>query len=129
MGFKEFNENNVKYPGGVYISVDLTPDSIARINQYINAYLPDLEKNSSLHCTLIYSAVPSNDEPKMEEYKASGKFHQFNLFGPNNDTLVAEIKCPKLTQRNQKLVREHGYKSDYGTYRSHVTFGYHYKGE
>jgi len=129
LSFKKYikESNDVKYPNGIYISVDLTSRSKLKVEEYIERYLPDLDKNSSLHCTLIYSAVATDVVPVTEKYKCKGKYKHFSLFGPSGDTLVVEVDAPVLTNRNKKLVKDYGYRSDYGDYKSHVTFGYHYK--
>ena len=118
----------VKYASGVYISVNLTSESKEKLNAYYNAYLSEYMQNSSLHCTLIYSAKPHNTSPVLERYKTPGLFEKFSKFGPDGDTLVLEIKCPKLTRRNAILTKENGFISDW-EYHPHVTIAYEYNGD
>lgn len=120
MGFKDYS----KYKDGVYISVDIDSFSTENINKYIEDNLKDVEHNTSLHCTLIYSKKPLNRDVKNEEYEAIGTFKKFSLLGPNSDVLVIELDCDKLTQRNKELVEEYDFVSDFGEYKPHITLAY-----
>jgi hypothetical protein len=122
---EEQEENNgIFYPGGVYISVKLSEETEKAVNEYQEKYLKGQKINEELHCTLIYSKKPYVDEIEAMEYTAVGTFKEFNLFGPEEDTLVVEINSQDLTRRNTELVEEYRFISDFGEYKSHVTLSY-----
>ncbi len=127
MSFSTYNKNLNKFPGGVYISVKMTSTSYQKLLQYKNAYLPEIKFNEDQHCTLIYSKKPLNISPILPQYSCKVSFKGFSLFGPNKDTLVAEVKSAKLTYRNKKLVQDYGFVSDYSEYKPHFTLGYEAK--
>ena len=130
--FKEFileqeeteESDEIHFPGGVYISVKLAPETEAAVKEYQEKYLKGQKINESLHCTLIYSKKPQVDNIEPASYSATGTFQEFNLFGPDSDTLVVEINSPDLTRRNEELVQEYKFVSDFGEYKSHVTLSY-----
>jgi len=126
----EIEENEITFPGGVYISA--IPDEITseKIKEYQEKYLKgqDIVDIDSLHCTLIYSKKPYVDNIEPEEYTAIGTFQEFNLFGPNKDTLVVEINSQDLRRRNEELVEKYGFISDFDEYKSHVTLSYNADG-
>jgi len=134
--FKEYileieeQENEITFPGGVYISVKLSEETTNLVFEYQEKYLKgrDIVDIDSLHCTLIYSKKPHVDNIEPEEYTAIGTFQEFNLFGPNKDTLVAEINSQDLRRRNEELVEKYGFISDFDEYKSHVTLSYNADG-
>jgi hypothetical protein len=129
--FKEYiseeenkDEQEIHYPGGVYISVKLSEETEELVKEYQNKYLKGQDINEELHCTLIYSKKPHVDEIEPAEYTAVGTFKEFNLFGEDKDTLVVEINSQDLLRRNEELVKEHKFISDFDEYKSHVTLSY-----
>lgn len=112
------------YPGGVYISVK--PDDITQkaIMEYQEKYLKQFELNTELHCTLIYSKKPYEDEIIPESYTALASFSSFELFGPENDTLVIKLNSEDLKRRNEDLTKKYGFISDYDEYKPHITLAY-----
>ena len=125
---KEIN-TEVTYPKGVYIACKLSEVTEASIKEYQEKYLKGQDINEDLHCTLIYSQKPHVDEIEASEYKAVGTFNQFNLFGPDNNVLVLEIQSEDMIRRNEALVDEYGFISDYDEYKPHITLSYEFKGE
>jgi len=117
------------YPAGVYIAV--SPDEVTAkaITEFQEKYLKGQDINEELHCTLIYSKEPYKEEIEPESYNAVGTFKGFNLFGPENDTLVIEVESQDLTNRNAKLVEKYGFISDFDEYRSHITLSYKFTGD
>jgi len=120
-------DTEIQFPGGVYISVK--PDDItsSKITEYQEKYLKGQEINSNLHCTLIYSKKPQVDDIQAEDYTALGTFQEFNLFGPEQDTLVVEINSQDLTRRNAELTEKYNFISDFDEYKSHITLSYNAK--
>jgi len=81
-------------------------------------------KNSELHCTLIYSKKPHKNKINSEDYKITAKFKGYEYFGENKDTLVVLLESEELINRNKFLVKEYGFISDFETYTPHVTLSY-----
>ena len=121
---EETEIEEVQYPGGVYISVKLSEETEKAVKDYQEKYLKQHKINEELHCTLIYSQKPYVDEIEPASYSATGTFQEFSLFGEKEDTLVVEINSQDLARRNEELVDEHGFISDFGEYKSHVTLSY-----
>ena len=126
---EESEENTeIHFPNGVYIAV--TPDeaTINAIKEYQKKYLKQHKINEELHCTLIYSQKPHVDEIESNSYQATATFNQFELFGPKSNILVIELISKELEARNNKLVQEHGFISDYNEYKPHITLAYDVEG-
>jgi hypothetical protein len=117
-------EIEITYPGGVYISVKLSEETELAVQEYQAKYLKGQKINEKLHCTLIYSKRPQVEEIQPGEYQAIGTFQEFNLFGPDEDTLVVEINSQDLLRRNEELTQEYKFISDYDEYKSHITLSY-----
>ena len=132
ISFKEFmnedeeSEENleVHYEGGVYIACNLAEESRIVFEEYQKQFLKTATVNEELHCTLIYSQKPHVDEIEPESYKAIATFGSFELFGPKEDTLVVTLISEDLIRRNERLVDEHGFISDYDEYKPHITLAY-----
>lgn len=124
MNFKETLLEQVIFPEGVYISLSMTSESSEKVKEYCRRVLPDMKLNEHQHLTLIFSKKPSNEMPILKQYKTRVKFKGFSLFGPNKDTLVAEVESVKLVDRNKELVKKYNYVSDYDEYKPHFTLGY-----
>jgi hypothetical protein len=121
---QEKMENEIHFPGGVYISVKLSEDTQKAVREYQEKYLKGHKINEELHCTLIYSKKPYVDDIEPKDYTAIGTFQEFSLFGLKEDTLVAEINSQDLTRRNAELTEEYGFISDFDEYKSHITLSY-----
>jgi len=121
------DDEKINYPGGVYISVKMTEESQIALNEYTSKYLKDAELNEELHCTLIYSKKEQKEEIEPKIYNVTGTFLNFSKFGEDKDTLVAELNCPDLVERNKELVKEYGFISDYDEYKPHFTISYNAK--
>jgi 2'-5' RNA ligase len=130
--FKEFvfendnesEDNTIHYPEGVYIACKLSEESEKAVREYQEKYLKQFEINEELHCTLIYSKKPQVDEIIPSSYQATCTFNQFELFGPKSDTLVIELISNEMIRRNEELVKEHKFVSDYSEYKPHITLSY-----
>ena len=48
-------DDEIHYPGGVYVSVKMREESTIALKAYMDKYLPGLQHNEDQHCTLIYS--------------------------------------------------------------------------
>ncbi len=121
---KEAIKRSMKYPDGVYISIEIDPETIKNIYNYMDKHLPDLKKHEDMHVTIIYSTKPMNKEIKTEEYTAEATFKNFNLFGKDDKYIVAELKCSDLDDRNEKLTDQYGFVSDFDEYKPHFTFSF-----
>ena len=117
-------QGNILYKNGVYIATKLSKESEYKIKEYQEKYLSQYDCNNELHCTLIYSKKPLNKDVLTKEYKYKGIFKDFQLFGPENDTLVIELNSPEMTKRNNELKDEYGFISDFSDYKPHVTLSY-----
>lgn len=115
---------NERYPGGVYIAMKPTPKTLSKIEDYIKTNLKDVETNKDIHCTLIYSQKKLKGNVVTMKHIAEGSFAGFELFGPNKDTLVIKLDSPDLIRRNDALVKQYDFISDYEEYRPHVTLAY-----
>ena len=124
---EETEEEETFYKDGVYISVKMTEESSTKILEYLEKYLPDVEHNEEQHCTLIYSKKEQKEEILPEEYTALAMPKQFSKFGENLETLVVEITCDQLVNRNLQLVNEYGFISDFEEYKPHFTLAYNCK--
>lgn len=113
------------YPKGVYVSVKMAEESIIALEKYMKEYIPELiEDLSTQHCTIIYSKNEQKTEVKTKDYTAIGTFLHFSKFGDDKNILVAEIMCPELEIRNQELVKEYKFVSDFEEYKPHFTLSY-----
>ena len=128
MEFKELIKEQTEYKAGVYVATNLTKETEKKILEYQKANLGDADLNTDIHCTLIYSKKPLKGEVKTKSYTYTGTFKGFALFGPEQDTLVIEVECPEMVERNAELVKEYGFISDYDEYKPHVTLSYGAKG-
>lgn len=117
-------EEEVMYPKGVYMCVDMVEESTIALKSYMEKYIPDLEHNEEQHCTLVYSKKEQKEEIETKEYQAIGTFVKFSKFGPEGNVLVAEIECDMLVDRNDELVEEYEFISDYDEYKPHFTLSY-----
>ncbi len=122
-------EEEIFYPGGVYISVNMEEESLIAISNYMDKYLPnhDTINLENMHCTLIYSKKPYKEEIIPKEYKSIGTFLKFTKFGEKEDVLVAELDCEAMVTRNKELVEEHDFISDFEEYKPHFTLSYNAK--
>ncbi len=112
------------YPDGVYISVEVSEETKKNIHGYMDKHLHGFKKHDDIHCTIIYSNKPMDVNIKTEEYTTEATFEKFSLFGEEKNTLVMEINCPKLQERNKELMKEYGFVSDFPEYLTHVTLSY-----
>jgi len=112
------------YPEGVYISVKLSEETETLVKEYQEKYLKGQDINEELHCTLIYSKKPHVEEIEPGEYTAIGTFQEFSLFGPDENILVVEVNSQDLFRRNEELVQEYKFISDFDEYKSHITLSY-----
>lgn len=109
---------------GVYISVDMKKESYNKVKSWMEKNIPNAEQNHKQHCTIIYSKGEYEMDVPLESYIAQATFKNFALFGPEKNILVAQIDCPKLTERNKKLTDEFGFVSDFPDYKPHFTLAY-----
>jgi len=120
--FKDIiNEN---YPGGVYVAMKPTPDTLSKIESYIEANLKDLEINDEIHCTLIYSKKALKSEVRTLNYLSEATFQSFDLFGPDKNILVIKLESRDLIRRNNSLTSRYNFISDFDEYQPHVTLAY-----
>lgn len=117
-------EEEIHYPTGVYIALEMVEESMIAVKEYMEEYLPDIEFNDEQHCTLIYSKKPYVDEIIPGEYQATSTFDRFSKFGENEDVLVVEINSEAILDRNKALVGEYDFISDYDEYKPHFTLSY-----
>jgi len=122
----EPEDETIHYPGGVYSSVKMREESIIAIKKYMENYLPGHSgpEDDNFHCTLIYSKKERKELIEPNEYDCTGTFLHFSKFGEDGATLVAEISCEPLVQRNADLVEAYGFVSDYDEYLPHFTLVY-----
>jgi len=119
-------EDIINYPGGVYIAVSPTEETKIAITEYMEKYLQRAKTLDidDLHCTLIYSQQEQKEEIKADDYLAPATFKGFNLFGEKEDTLVIELNSKLLIDRNETLVKEYGFISDFDEYKAHMTLAF-----
>lgn len=119
-------EDEIKYPKGVYISVNIQEESKIALGSYMEKYLSfynNLELDD-LHCTIIYSAKELKEEVLLKDYKLIANFNRFSKFGDDKNILVIEINSETLVNRNKELTKEYGFVSDYDEYKPHITLSY-----
>lgn len=119
-------EETIKYPDGVYIGVKMTEESAIALSKYMSKYLSGYNKvkPEDMHSTLIYSQKPHVDEIEPKSYQVTTTFLRFSKFGKDGESLVIELYSPELIRRNEELVREHKFISDFDEYKPHVTLIY-----
>lgn len=127
--FKDYvneKEQDVLYPGGVYISVQMAEESVIHIKEYMAKYLPgkDGPEEDYFHSTLIYSKQQEDRIVEVKEYTAMANVKHFSKFGEKQEVLVCEIESPILIDRNTELVEEYGFISDFEEYKPHFTLTY-----
>ena len=112
------------YPEGIYIDVKMREDSYRKVKAWMEDNIPDLKQNHKQHCTLIYSKGDYDLDITPLSYTANTTFKAFELFGPDQNILVASINAPSLTERNLELVEKYGFTSDFADYKPHFTLAY-----
>lgn len=129
MDFKMFLETSSNYyKGGVYVAVLPDEKTTEALQKYQSQYLQNVNVNTELHTTLIYSAKPQKEQVQCSDAIHEAKFNGFDLFGDDKDILVMKLKCKSLLDRNEKLTHDYGFISDYDSYNPHITLAYGVKG-
>lgn len=83
---------------------------------------------NDLHTTLIYSKR-GNALVELSNEPAWAECARFALFGPEQNVLVIELISTDLHNRQQKLMSEGSFISDWPDYKPHVSLSYNYSGE
>jgi len=110
---------------GVYMSLKLVNGSEATFKKYIKDNVPELTPTPDPHLTLIYSKKKFDDEVILTKTEYSGVVKGFAVFGQGDDrALVAEIESSEIVERNNILVTEYGFISDFEEYKPHITLAY-----
>ena len=110
---------------GVYIAVKPNLTSEALLKEFINKHI-EAQINTELHSTLIYSKKKFKGEMIIKPGQLHiAKIKGYALFGPNNDTLVAELDCPTLVARNKELMEKYGFITDFPDYKPHITLAFY----
>lgn len=114
------------YPDGVYMSRSLTDDSAMMIKEFQDKYLVGQEINPELHVTLVYSkkSYSGEEDITINTDVMSGTIIGYDLFGEDNNILVAKLRSTDLTQYVDELKSKYGFVSDYDAYQPHVTLSY-----
>ena len=122
MTFQKFTKIT-KYPNGVYISLEMTKETIKKLKMYLKENLPDSkEPKYPYHCTIIYSSNPSNQNISVNPSKIySASFKKFSLFGEDKNILVVEIKSDEIQKLNSELTEKYEFISDFDNYQPHFT--------
>lgn len=112
------------YPDGIYIDVKMREDSYKKVRGWMEDNIPDLQQNHDQHCTIIYSKGDYDVSMAPMNYTANATFKTFEMFGPEQNTLVACINAPSLVERNKDLTEKYGFTSDFAEYKPHFTLAY-----
>jgi len=125
---KDTEDDDIMYENGVYISTSLTIDTEVNLINYIKKHISiikNVELNyNSLHNTLIYSKAKLKEKVIVKDYTYIATPLKLSLFGENNDILVLELDSPELIKRNNELVEQYNFISDYDEYKPHITLAY-----
>ena len=127
MKFRDYFNESVKYPHGVYVSVKLDQATTKIVSDYQEKYLKKLDINQELHCTLIYSKQECSENILTSKNDYSASFKKFEMFGDDKDMLVMRLESPELLQRNKELTEKYNFISDY-VYHPHITLSYNANG-
>jgi hypothetical protein len=120
---------------GTYAGVRFDTATNKAIRKYMkDNSVPNAIRTDKLHTTLLYS------RKHLPDYKPLGKLSEPLIATPGDFVvwetkpsnpsdkpsrcLVLKIKCPELTERHKKLMKEHGGTYDYDTYETHITLSY-----
>ena len=128
--FLNFFKEGLEFKDGVYISVKPNKETETKLKEYQEKYLKeikDIDINKKLHCTLIYSKKIHQGQIKTNENKYNCSFKSFNKFGEDSDILVLELDSKDLVNRNNELVQDYDFISDFDEYSPHITLGYNCK--
>ena len=118
-----------KHKDGTYVSMDLSPESRALLDNFVEMSLGLKERvdPSTYHITVIYSRTPV---PSAENYVGtksadSATVVEYEIFPTKNDgkCLVMRLNYPFATLLNKQLTAE-GATSDYDQYKPHLTLAY-----
>lgn len=112
------------YPEGIFIDVKMREDSYQKVKSWMSEHIPDVQHNHDQHCTIIYSKGKYDIEMAPMNYTANTTFKSFEMFGPEQNALVACINAPSLEKRNKELTEEYGFVSDFPDYKPHFTLSY-----
>lgn len=120
-----------KHKDGTYVSLEMTSDSRALLDHFVEANLGLTERvdSNTYHITVIYSRTPvPTAENYAKDIDATAHATGYEVFPTKNDghCLVLRIACPEATELNSKLSKE-GATSDYDVYKPHVTIAYDMK--
>lgn len=118
-----------KHKDGTYVSMDLTDESRALLDNFVEMSLGLTERvdPSTYHATIIYSRTPV---PSAEQYVGYGNEQPANVVGyevfptkSQGKCLVMRLKFPFADLLNKQLTKE-GATSDYDEYTPHLTLAY-----
>ena len=120
-----------KHKDGTYVSLDLSKESKALLDNFVemNLGLTERVDSSTFHITIIYSRTPvpsaenylHMNSPLPVEALATG----YEVFPTKSDgkCLVMRLACPYATRLNSELGKQ-GATSDYDEYKPHLTIAY-----
>ena len=107
------------------MSLKLVNGSEDVFKKYLEDNVPELTPSRDPHLTLIYSKKKFDGEVKTVEYEVTGVVKGFAIFGQKGErALVAEIDSNDIKDRNEKLVDDYGFISDFDEYKPHITLAY-----
>ena len=110
---------------GVYVSVALTKVSEQVLKDWLKEHVLNdwsFTNEGDLHCTVMYSKTPASNwvqQTRVTRARALG----FDLFGPDNNTLVVRLWSPELAERNAAW-RSYGCVPTYPDYKPHITVSF-----
>lgn len=110
---------------GVYVSVALTKASEDLLKNWLQEHVLNdwtFTNEGNLHCTIMYSLAPAYNwvqQTRVTRARALG----FDLFGPDNNTLVVRLWSPELSERNAAW-RSYGCVPTYPDYKPHITISF-----
>lgn len=118
-----------KHKDGTYVSMDLTNDCKAMLDNFVemNLGLTERVDQSTYHITIIYSRspVPTAENSAGLTTETTARVVGYEVFPTKSDgkCLVMRLHFPFAEFLNRKLTDE-GATSDYNHYKAHMTIAY-----
>ncbi|CAG7580038.1 MAG: putative RNA 2',3'-cyclic phosphodiesterase [uncultured marine phage] len=119
--------NKITY-SGLGLSIE-TQELVRKITDQFG--IKNLIPKEKLHVTIFYSRDYIKDYFPLGEVNFEGRFEKFDIFDTQDGrrVLVIELSSDSIIERNEELVSKFNIKSDFDSYRPHITISFRYKGE
>ena len=119
--------NKITY-SGLGLSVE-TQDLVRKITDQLG--IKNLIPREKLHVTVFYNCGEIKEYVPLGEVNHQAKFKKFDIFDTQDGrkVLVIELSSDSIIERNKELINKYNIKSDFDSYRPHITLSFRYEGD